>query len=140
MYLAAKSLHVMAVISWMAGLLYLWRLFVYHAMEPEQIVRDRFEVMERRLLRAIATPAAIVAGLTGAAMLILAPGLLASPSIQIKLACVALLVANHVHAASVRRRLLRADANLSPRAMRVYNEVPTLLMIVIVTMVVARPC
>jgi putative membrane protein len=123
----------------MAGLLYLWRLFVYHAMETEAVVRSRLEVMERRLLRGIATPAAVVATACGAAMLWMSPGLLQQRSMQVKLACVVVLLANHVLAHVYRLRLLANPSGYRHRTFRVLNEVPTVLMLIIVAMVVVRP-
>ncbi len=140
MYLWVKAVHVMAIISWMAGLLYLWRLYVYHAMEAEPVVRSRFEVMERRLLHAITHPAALLALATGATMLVLQPALLDQAFMRAKLVAVALLVLNHVHATVVRLRLLADPQGTSHRVFRLLNEVPTVLMIVIVILVIARPC
>ena len=74
-YLWIKSLHIIAVISWMAGMLYLFRLFVNHAAETEAIVQERLQGMERRLLRAITNPAMIVTLLSGGAMLWIQPEL-----------------------------------------------------------------
>ena len=138
-YLWVKALHVVAVISWMAGLLYLWRLFVYHAMETEAVVRTRLEVMERRLLRGIATPAGVLATGAGVALLAMRPDLLRAPSMQVKLFCVALLMANHVAAHVYRQRLIATPTAFRHRTFRVLNEVPTVLMLIIVAMVVVRP-
>jgi protoporphyrinogen IX oxidase len=138
-YLWVKALHVAAVISWMAGLLYLWRLFVYHAMETEAVVRARLEVMERRLLRGIATPAGVVALVTGLAMLALRTDLLRAPSMHVKLTCVVVLLANHVAAHVYRQRLIASPTAFRHTTFRVLNEVPTVLMLVIVAMVVVRP-
>lgn len=138
-YLWVKALHVVAVISWMAGLLYLWRLFVYHAMETEAVVRSRLEVMERRLLRGIATPAGVLALGTGVAMLLLRTDLLRAPSMHVKLLCVALLLANHAAAHIYRVRLIATPTAFRHRTFRVLNEVPTVLMMIIVAMVIVRP-
>ena len=138
-YLWVKALHVAAVISWMAGLLYLWRLYVYHAMETEAVVRSRLEVMERRLLRGIATPAAVVSVACGAAMLWMVPALLQQPSMQVKLGAAVVLIANHALAHVYRLRLLATPTAFRHRTFRVLNEVPTVLMLIIVAMVVVRP-
>src|SRR4051812_36846420 len=106
-YLWLKSVHVVAVISWMAGLLYLYRLFVYHAMESEAVVIKRLEIMERRLLNGITTPAAVVALLSGGAMLGLLPSLLTQPWMQVKLALVLGMFASHGLAVRYRKQLLR---------------------------------
>src|SRR5690348_6416257 len=124
-YLWVKALHVAAVISWMAGLLYLWRLYVYHAMETEAVVRARLEVMERRLLRGIATPAMVVSVGCGLTMLWMMPALLSQPSMQVKLGCVVVLLANHALAHVYRTRLIATPTAFRHRTFRVLNEVPT---------------
>ena len=139
LYVWLKALHVAAVISWMAGLLYLWRLYVYHAMETEAVVRSRLEVMERRLLRGIATPAAVVATVCGVAMVWMMPQLLRQPSMQVKFAAVVLLIVNHAMAHWYRVRLIATPTAFRHQTFRVLNEVPTVLMLIIVAMVIVRP-
>lgn len=136
-----KSLHVIAVISWMAGMLYLPRLFVYHAeAEAGSDKSETFKVMERRLLRAIMNPAMIATFIFGG-LLLGTPGVVdwGSAWIWVKLAAVAgMTVAHHVFARWFKD--FAADANTRPaRTYRFANEVPTLLLIVIVVMVIARP-
>ena len=136
-----KSLHVIAVISWMAGMLYLPRLFVYHAeAEAGSDKSETFKVMERRLLRAIMNPAMIAAFVFGGLMLG-TPGIVdwGSVWIWVKLAAVAgMTVAHHVFARWMKD--FAADANTRPaKTYRLANEVPTVLMIVIVVMIIARP-
>src|SRR5687768_8795695 len=117
------ALHVMAVISWMAGMLYLWRLFVYHAMETENVVRERFQVMERRLLNAITTPAAIVALLTGLGMLLSAPDYyFRQPWMHLKLTLVVCLFASHGMASAYRKKLVDNPQVKSHKFFRVMNE------------------
>ena len=139
MILWIKALHVVAVISWMAGLLYIYRLFVYHAMETEAVVRSRFEVMERRLLNAITTPAGLVALVTGTLMIVLQMHLLKQPWMHAKLTLVLGMIASHVYALRVRKRLLTEPQAVGHKRFRVLNEIPTLLMIGIVIFVVVRP-
>lgn len=139
MFLWLKTLHIIAVISWMAGLLYIFRLYVYHAMETEQVVRERFQVMERRLLNAITTPAGIVATITGVWMITLIPGWLSQGWLHLKLTMVLLLIGTHVFAIVARKRLITAPATWNHRFFRVMNELPTLLMIIIVGMVIFKP-
>ena len=139
MYLWIKALHVIAVISWMAGLLYLPRLFVYHCAVPagsEQSVT--FKVMERRLLRAIMTPAMIVVWLSGLYMA-LGGDWLRAPWLHGKLLLVLALSAAHGYLArSVKD--FAADANRrSAKFYRILNEVPTVLMIGIVILVIVKP-
>lgn len=134
-----KAIHVLAIISWMAGMLYLPRLFVYHtAVEAGSATSETFKIMERRLLKAIMTPAMIVAWATG---LWLAWSSFAFKGgwLHGKIALVILLSAVHGHLAACVRRFAE-DRNLgSGRYFRILNEVPTLLMIGIVVLVIVKP-
>lgn len=136
-----KSIHVIAVIAWMAALLYLPRLYVYHCGAAEgSESSERFKVMERRLLKQIATPAMLTALLFGV-LLVLTPGAVdwSAPWWWIKLASVVLLFGFHGACSGWRRAFLE-DRNVKPqRFYRIANEVPTLLMIVIVIMAIAQP-
>jgi putative membrane protein len=134
-----KSLHIVALIAWMAGMLYLPRLFVYHcAAAPGSQQSETFKVMERRLLRAIMTPAMIVTWLAGL-WLAWQGGFLASGWLHAKLALVLALSGLHgFFAATVRR--FATDRNTRPqRFYRLINEAPTVLMILIVILVVVKP-
>ena len=139
MYEWIKALHVVAVISWMAGMLYLPRLFVYHCeAEKGSKQSETFKVMERRLMRAIINPAMIVTWLAGL-YLAWAGQWYLSPWFHAKFLLV--LVMSVVHAFFSRwRRDFEADRNArSQRFYRFINEVPTLLMILIVVLVVVKP-
>jgi len=138
-YLWVKVLHILAVISWMAGLLYIFRLYVNHAMETEAVVMERFQHMERRLLRAITNPAMIVTLLTGGTMLWMDPGYLKLPFMHIKLTLVLGMCVMHGFAARWRKRLIVEPHFASHKFFRVMNEIPTLLMIGIVICIVIRP-
>ena len=139
LYLWLKAIHVMAVISWMAGLLYLPRLFVYHStVAAGSEASETFKLMERRLMAAIMTPAAVIAwglGLT----LAVSGGLFDEAWFHAKLALVVALTASHV--AMWRWKTdFAADRNRRPqRFYRIANEVPTLLMIGIVILVILKP-
>ncbi len=138
-YLWVKALHLIAVMSWMAGLLYLPRLFVYHAMvEAESLRAQTFKLMERRLLRAIMNPAMILSWSLGLWLLHQNPELLVMPWMWIKFTCVVLMTAAHMVFARMRRQLEQNIA-LSGKAYRWWNEVPTILMIIIVIMAVVKP-
>jgi putative membrane protein len=139
MYEWIKALHVVAIISWMAGLLYLPRLFVYHvAAAPGSEQSETFKVMERRLYRAIMTPAMIVSWVAGL-YLIWAGGWILSGWMHGKLALVLALTATHGLMGRWRRDFA-GDRNTRPsKFFRIWNEVPTLLMVVIVILVVVKP-
>ncbi|MGR7994959.1 protoporphyrinogen oxidase HemJ [Xanthobacter sp. ZOL 2024] len=139
LYFWIKALHVIAVIAWMAALLYLPRLLVYHCDAPAGSAQsETFKVMERRLLKAIGTPAMIVAWLAGL-YLVVEGGWITQGWLHVKLLLVVLLSAVHgLEARWVRQ--FAADANIhSAKFYRVMNEVPTLLMIGIVICVVVKP-
>ncbi len=139
-YLWLKAGHVIAVIAWYAGLFYIFRLYVYHVQQRHDAsVRATLEIMERRLLRAIMHPAMVVAIGCGAGMLYLQPGLLRLPWMHAKLAAVLLLLGYHAYAAWVRTRFVEQRFVISETACRVINEVPTVLLFVIVIAVVVRP-
>ena len=135
-----KSLHVMAVISWMAGLFYLPRLFVYHAergqngAEPAQ----SFQIMEEKLLRVIMNPAMVVTWLSGLA-LVLTPGVVVWSDLWpwSKAAGVIAMTWFHMWLAGQRKALARGQG-LSGRRYRMMNELPTLFMVVIVLSVIVR--
>lgn len=136
-----RAIHVMAVISWMAALLYLPRLFVYHCdAEPGSQTSETFKVMERRLAAAIMTPAMIVSFAAGLGMLVINPALLQVGAFMI-VKLVLVLVLLGVHLAMLRwRREFAEDRNTRPqRFYRIANEIPTLLMIAIVIMIIVRP-
>jgi len=139
LYLWIKALHVISIIAWMAGILYFWRLLVNHAMETEPVVIERLKGMERRLRRAIMTPAMVASLAFGLTMLHLAPSLLRQPWMHVKLTLVVLLVINHVQAVRAERKLGENPRAFSDKRLRIMNEVPTLLMIGIVIMVIVRP-
>jgi putative membrane protein len=134
-----KALHVVAVMSWMAGLLYLPRLFVYHcAAAPGSEQSETFKVMERRLLRAIMNPAMILSWILGVVLAWLG-GHLMEGWMLAKFALVAALTASHQVFARWRSDFA-ADRNRHPaRVFRIANEAPTLLMIGIVVLVIVRP-
>ncbi len=134
-----KALHVMAVISWMAGMFYLPRLFVYHVDAPPGSAQsETFKVMERRLLRIIVNPAMIVTWLTGP-WLAYAEGFYTAPWFHAKLALALVLSALHGYFARV-VKTFAADENVrSARFYRILNEVPPVLMAVIVIRVVVKP-
>jgi protoporphyrinogen IX oxidase len=134
-----KALHVLAVISWMAGMLYLPRLFVYHAGSAAGSDQsETFKIMERRLLKAIMTPAMLVAWSTG---LWLAWSSFAFKGgwLHWKLASVVILTGVHGHLAACVRRFAADTNQKDHRYFRILNEIPTLLMIVIVILVIVKP-
>ena len=139
MYEWIKALHVIAVIAWMAGMLYLPRLFVYHCeAEPGSRQSETFKVMERRLLRAIINPAMIAAWLLGLG-LAYQGGWFAFHWLQAKVALVLLLSSIHGFLARWVRDFAADRNQHSPRFYRVINEIPAALMVGIVILAVVKP-
>ena len=133
-----KAFHIIAVITWFAGLFYLPRLYVYHADARDSIGIERFKVMERRLF-ALMTIGALASVALGVAMLVAAPLYLAMPWLRIKLVLVLLVVAYHGYCYKLMRDFAQ-DANArSARWYRAFNEVPSLLLIGIVLLAVIKP-
>ncbi len=137
-YLWIKALHVMAVISWMAGLFYLPRLFVYHAQVGPGPQSETFKVMEDKLLRIIMRPAMIVSWLTGL-YLAYAGDHWRDGWFHAKAALVVAMTAAHYYDAVLVKRFA-IDANRRSHVFyRYLNEAPTLLMIAIVALVIVKP-
>ncbi|TCS64862.1 putative membrane protein [Varunaivibrio sulfuroxidans] len=138
-YLWIKALHVISVIAWMAGLFYLPRLYVYHTQVlAGSESSELFKIMERRLLRAIMNPALVLSYVFGG--LLLAQRVSFSDGwLHLKLLCVALLTVFHMALSKWRKDFLNDKNTKSEVFYRAVNEVPTILMIVIVVMVVVKP-
>ncbi len=139
MYLWIKAVHIIAVISWMAALLYLPRLLVYHcSAQKGSIQSETFKIMERRLLKAIALPAMIVTWLAGL-WLVYETGAWRSGWMHAKFVLVLALSAAHGMQAKWVREFAADDNQRSDRFYRLANEIPTLLMIGIVVLAVVKP-
>jgi putative membrane protein len=139
LYLWLKAFHVIAVIAWMAGMLYLPRLFVYHCDAPKDSIQsETFKIMERRLLKAIINPAMAVTWVLGL-YLVWDGGWYRSGWMHAKFALV--LIMSGLHGVYVRRlKEFAADRNTRPaKYYRILNEVPTVLMIGIVILVIVKP-
>lgn len=136
-YLIIKTLHVISVITWMAGLFYLPRLFVYHAAEPVgSETSERFKVMERRLLKAIMNPSLVIVLATGPLLMM---DFLQSSWLWVKITMVCGMVIVHFFCIKWVRAFAE-NRNVHPHVFyRYMNEVPTLLMLVIVPMVILKP-
>ena len=142
LYPYVKALHVMAVISWMAGIFYLPRLFVYHAERADTNGEPTasFAIMEEKLLRMIMNPAMIATWISGLC-LVLTPGIVSWAMVWpwTKAACVLGMTWFHMWCAG-QRRLLAAGRGRNGRYYRMMNEVPTVLMMVIVLSVIVKFC
>ncbi|WP_312470335.1 MULTISPECIES: protoporphyrinogen oxidase HemJ [Brucella] len=138
-YLWVKAIHVIAVIAWMAGMLYLPRLFVYHcAAAPGSETSETFKVMERRLLRFIINPAMIVTWIAGLWMAWEIFGFQGG-WLHAKLLLVVLLSGLHGYLSKATRLFAQDKNTKSAKHWRIINEVPTILMILIVILVIVKP-
>lgn len=140
-YVWSKSLHMIAVITWMAGLFYLPRLFVYHVeqVEPGSPTDEMFQTMERRLLKAIMNPSLIAAWLFGL-MLVFTPGIIDWTAIwpYAKGISIILMTWFHMWLAARRKDFVAGTNTLPGRRYRMMNEFPTVLMLIIVFAVIVK--
>ncbi len=134
-----KSFHIIAMVCWFAALFYLPRLFVYHAMSDDQISRDRFVIMERKLMRGIATPSMILTLILGAWLVYLVPAYMRMGWMHAKLTLVVLLIGYHHLCGRYMRQLAAETSTHSHKFFRVFNEVPVLFLVGIVVLVVVKP-
>ena len=141
-YLWTKALHIISMVTWMAGMFYLPRLFVYHTgLTSGSAESERFKVMERRLLKQIINPAIIATWLFGT-MLLLTPGVVDWAHDgwwHVKFTMVLLMSGLHGALSQWRREFLEDRNRRSHRFYRIANEVPTLLLVIIVVMVIVKP-
>ena len=139
-YLLFKSLHLISVISWMAGLLYLPRIFVYHSENNNEIITTVFKTMERKLFYYIMTPAMILSWLFGL-VLIHEIGFvqLSSLWLQVKLILVLILTGYHFYLGILLNKFKLDQNQKSSKFYRYINEIPTLLLILIIFIVIFKP-
>ena len=139
-YQIVKAFHIIAIIAWMAGLLYLPRLFVYHSLVDVGSVRSQtYKLMERRLLKGIMNPAMIISWLLGLYLLHLNPSLLQEYWMMAKIVCIVLMTYFHMKFAGMRLRLEADETPRSDKYYRYWNEAPTITMIAIVILAVVEP-
>ena len=139
-YLICKSLHIIGFVAWFAAMFYIWRLFVYHAEAGSEEVRQTLATMERRLFRAILVPASIFTLVFGFITLYIRwDALAATYWIWIKLFLVGGLLVLQQMAAYYRNQFLQGVVYASSRRFRLLNEVPTLILIVVVLLAVLKP-
>lgn len=139
-YLWIKALHIIAIVAWMAGMMYLPRLFVYHHQaEKGGEAERRFAVMERRLLRGIMNPSVAAVWLFGVLMLIANPAVLSAGWFHVKLTLVVILSAVHGFYAASRKKFEAGARPRSERFWRIANEVPFAILVVVVVLAIVKP-
>ena len=140
MYLIAKSLHIISVITWMAGLLYLPRLFVYHSLsETKSIQSETFKIMERRLLKAIMLPSIIFVFGSGFLMIYINYYLIFELYFQVKVILVLMMGYIHGKYSRMYKELENDNRNKTDRYYRIWNEVPACIMVLIVLLIIIKP-
>ena len=138
-YLLIKALHIIAMVCWFAGLFYLPRLFVYHAMSEDETSKARFCIMERKLYRGIMLPSMLATVIFGLWLLHLNPAWLSMGWMHAKLALVLVLIGYHHLCGSQLKRFARGENARSHVFYRWFNEVPVLFLIAIILLVVIKP-
>ncbi len=139
LYLWIKALHIVSIVCWFAGLFYLPRLFVYHASSEDEVGKQRFIVMERKLYRGIMGPSMIATLVFGAWLVYLIPGYLTQGWLHAKLTLVVLLIGYHHMCGAQVKRFARGENTRSHVFYRWFNEVPVLFLLAIVILVVVKP-
>mgnify|MGYP001294376006 FL=1 len=140
LYLLFKSLHLVAVISWMAGLLYLPRIFVYHSEANHESQRDVFKIMERKLYNYIMMPAMLLSWLFGVLLIqSLGFAVFAELWMQIKTVSVIILTYYHFLLGKYLNDFATNDNKKSSKFFRIINETPTIILIVVVFVVIFKP-
>lgn len=138
-YLWVKALHLIAMVTWFAGIFYLPRLFVYHAMAEDSISQERFKIMERKLYRGIMIPSMIAVLVFGIWMLVLRPDWLTMGWLHAKLTLIVLLIGYH-HYCGYLLKKFRDDQNThSHKFYRIINELPVLILLVVIFLAVLKP-
>jgi putative membrane protein len=139
MYLWIKALHVVSIISWMAGLLYLPRLFVYHSdADLNSVQSETFKVMERRLAYAIMTPAMVMSWISGL-IIAIQSGFYSDNWFKIKFIFVIFMTIFHFYLLNLQKKFNFDTNSHSNRFYRLINEIPTVLMLLIVGLVILKP-
>ncbi|WP_273526124.1 protoporphyrinogen oxidase HemJ [Pseudomonas sp.] len=140
LYLWLKAFHLISIVCWFAGLFYLPRLFVYHAMSDDAPSRERFKIMERKLYRGIMLPSMVATLAFGIAMAALNPTLFTGGGwLHVKLALVLLLIGYH-HMCGAQLKRFARDENVREHVFyRWFNEVPVLFLLAIVILAVIKP-
>ena len=140
LYLLFKSLHLIAVISWMAGLLYLPRIFVYHSEANHESQKTVFKIMERKLYNYIMMPAMLLSWLFGVLLIhSLGFGIFSELWMQIKTAAVVILTFYHFSLGKYLNDLALENNQKTSKFFRIYNEIPTIILIVVIFVVIFKP-
>ncbi len=139
-----KAFHIVGITAWFAGMFYLPRLFVYHAEAAEQpepaqsILKAQYQIMEKRLYSIIMTPALVLTVAMGGCLISTEPQILSDRWIQVKLFCVAILVAYHFFCSRIMKRFAADDCEMTGQQFRWFNEFPTVFFVIVVMLAVFK--
>lgn len=139
LYLVIKAAHIIAIVVWFAGLFYLPRLFMYHSSAKSKEVREQLALMEKRLYKIIMNNAVMIVFLLGFALLWVNPSVASSLWFQIKFLLVLSLLAYHIMCGRYMRQLAQGDTYPSAKFFRFFNEIPTILLIIVVCLAIIKP-
>ena len=134
-----KAFHIIAMVCWFAALFYLPRLFVYHVASEDQVSKDRFVIMERKLMRGIALPSMIATLVLGVWLIHYIPGYMSQGWMHAKLTLVLLTIGYHHMCQGYMKKLANGTNTKSERFFRIFNEIPAVLLVGIVILVVVKP-
>lgn len=139
-YLVLKSLHLISVVTWFAGIFYLPRLFVYHSTAEDQVSKDRFVVMETKLYRLIMNPSMIITLVLGIWMLALNwAGYSSQVWIWVKIVLIVALVGYHHYCLGIIKAFTRGEVRHSEKFFRIFNEIPVLILVSVIFLAVLKP-
>ena len=140
LYLLFKSLHLIAIISWMAGLLYLPRIFVYHSEAEDDSQKKVFKIMERKLYNYIMMPAMLLSWIFGFILIhIIGFSVFLELWMQIKTSAIIILTIYHFSLGRFLNEFAIDNNNKSSKFFRIYNEIPTIILIVVIFVVIFKP-
>ncbi|BAU43625.1 protoporphyrinogen oxidase HemJ [Leptolyngbya sp. O-77] len=143
-YFWFKAFHIVGIVAWFAGLFYLPRLFVYHAEAYEQpepaqsILKNQYQIMEKRLYSIIMTPAMLLTVVMAIALITTEPEVLKEPWLHAKLALVVLLIGYHHYCKRLMKKLAADECKMTSQQFRWFNEIPTILFILVVMLAVFK--
>ncbi|QGG81086.1 protoporphyrinogen oxidase HemJ [Litorivicinus lipolyticus] len=138
-YLTIKALHLIAIVTWFAALFYLPRLFVYHRSADDSISRERFCIMERRLLKGIMTPSMIAVWILGITLISMNPGVASSGWLHVKLVLVLILSGYHGLCGKHVKAFARDENPKTETYFRWFNEFPVVILIAVVFLAILKP-
>ena len=138
-YLVLKALHVIGVVAWFAGLFYIFRLYVYHVENKHNAaITQVLEVMERRLYYGITWPAMVFTATIGISLLTMNPELLRERWFHAKLGALVFLFAYHFYSGHIRKEFLQKNYKLTSKQCRFINEVPTLVLLIVIPLAIIK--